>query len=57
MEDASNLSKDYTRNKIRLDVIPTLSNIAGGHKALHRRMTQLSEQSVHLDQWINEEVR
>jgi tRNA(Ile)-lysidine synthase len=42
MEDASNLSKDYTRNKIRLDVIPTLSEIAGGNKALHRSFPSLS---------------
>lgn len=36
MEDESNQTKDYTRNKIRLDVIPILADIAGGQTALHR---------------------
>jgi tRNA(Ile)-lysidine synthase TilS/MesJ len=36
MDDASNSSRDYTRNKIRLDAVPALSTIAGGNEALNR---------------------
>jgi tRNA(Ile)-lysidine synthase len=36
MEDASNSSRDYTRNKIRHDAVPPLSTIAGGNDALYR---------------------
>lgn len=36
MDDSSNLSRVYTRNKIRHDIIPPLCEIAGGNEALFR---------------------
>lgn len=63
-EDASNQERDYTRNKVRLDLIPMLQSVAGGPDALnrspplihhtailtplYRRITSLSEQSLEL---------
>ena len=35
-EDISNNERKYTRNKIRLDVIPTMEDIAGGKQSLQR---------------------
>ena len=35
-DDSSNLLKDYTRNKVRLDIVPSLADIAGGKEALFR---------------------
>lgn len=37
-EDESNLSRKYKRNKVRLDVIPLLSEICGNEQALYRYM-------------------
>lgn len=35
-EDSSNSSRKYKRNKIRLDLIPMMADIAGGEEALRR---------------------
>lgn len=51
VEDASNASPKYVRNRIRNELVPLLRNIAGGSDALHRRLDSLVEQSqlVHKD--------
>ena len=35
-EDASNAEKKYTRNKVRLDLIPLLEELVGGKTVLQR---------------------
>jgi tRNA(Ile)-lysidine synthase len=35
-EDASNKEVVYTRNKVRLNLVPLLQDIAGGTEALYR---------------------
>jgi len=44
-EDESNAERGYTRNTVRLDVVPLLEQVAGGREALQRRMGSLSKQS------------
>ena len=56
MEDASNASRDYTRNKVRLDAMPMLAQIAGGEEALAKRLLTLAHQSAQLGSWIAHEV-
>jgi tRNA(Ile)-lysidine synthase len=47
-EDTSNQSRDYKRNKVRLDLIPILSEISGGTTALEQRLSALVEQSSYI---------
>jgi tRNA(Ile)-lysidine synthase len=51
--DSSNLSKVYKRNKIRLDLIPLMTEISGGENALKCRFNSLVEQSLSLRKWID----
>jgi tRNA(Ile)-lysidine synthase len=44
-EDSSNAERDYLRNKVRLDLIPLMSSLAGSSLALQRRLLTLSQQS------------
>jgi tRNA(Ile)-lysidine synthase len=44
-EDASNQSRKYKRNKVRLDLLPLMEELAGGKGALQRRMQALAAQS------------
>jgi hypothetical protein len=44
-EDSSNQQRDYTRNIVRLDLVPLMSSLAGGDIALQRRLFGLAEQS------------
>jgi len=51
-EDASNQTTVYKRNAIRLDLIPLMSNLAGGEDALSRRLFALSNQSAEVHDLI-----
>ena len=55
-EDSSNESRDYTRNKVRLDAIPLLADLAGGAEALESRLLALSAQSNDVKQLVNFQV-
>lgn len=44
-EDESNSSNKYKRNKIRNELMPLLSEIAGGDEAIHTRFRNLEQQS------------
>ena len=44
-EDESNSSSKYKRNKIRNELIPLMSDIAGGNSALRKRISNLEQQS------------
>jgi len=44
-EDESNSSSKYKRNKIRNELMPLLSEIAGGDHALQKRFSNLEQQS------------
>ena len=44
-EDESNSSSKYKRNKIRNELIPLMSDIAGGNSALQKRISNLEQQS------------
>ncbi|MBF0279184.1 MAG: tRNA lysidine(34) synthetase TilS [SAR324 cluster bacterium] len=52
MEDPSNQSSKYLRNRIRLELIPLMNELARGE--LGKRLDNLSEQSRHLQDWIEQ---
>ncbi|MBF0287756.1 MAG: tRNA lysidine(34) synthetase TilS [SAR324 cluster bacterium] len=52
MEDTSNHSSKYLRNRIRLELLPLMKDLAKGE--LHSRMQDLSEQSAQLKEWIED---
>ncbi len=52
MEDPSNQSLQYLRNRIRLELLPLMNELARGD--LPRRLHDLSEQSEQLQQWIDQ---
>lgn len=56
-QDSSNSNRKYKRNKVRLDAIPLLHEIAGGKEALQDRLLALEEQSKHVQQMIAADVR
>ena len=55
MEDRSNQSSRYLRNRIRLELIPLLNELARGE--LNSRINDLSEQSAQLKLWIQQSKR
>ena len=54
--DNSNESRVYKRNKVRLDLLPLMEQLAGGKPALVTRFAQLAQQSEDLKEWIDSEV-
>jgi len=54
--DSSNESTVYKRNKVRLDLLPLMEQLAGGKPALATRFAQLAQQSEDLKEWIDSEV-
>ena len=52
MEDRSNQSSRYLRNRIRLELIPLMNVLARGE--IVSRIDDLSEQSAQLKQWIRQ---
>lgn len=49
-EDTSNQSSQYLRNRIRLELIPLMNELARGE--LYSRLGDLSQQSMQLQDWI-----
>jgi tRNA(Ile)-lysidine synthase TilS/MesJ len=55
-EDASNQSRKYKRNAVRLDLLPLMAELAGGTDALASRLEQLSAQSGDVRELLQMEV-
>lgn len=55
-EDWSNFSKRYKRNKIRIELLPLLSEIAGSKEALERRLLVLTDQSDEIANYFETQV-
>lgn len=55
-EDASNQSRKYKRNKVRLDLVPLLEEVVGGQEALQSRLFALAAQSLQVRKMIQSEV-
>jgi hypothetical protein len=56
-EDDSNNSSKYKRNKIRNELIPLLSEIAGGDAALQKRILNLEEQSRDISHYLSKRAQ
>jgi tRNA(Ile)-lysidine synthase len=52
MEDKSNGELTYKRNRVRLQLMPLLDELAGGADALRARVLALEDQSDQLRSWI-----
>ena len=55
MEDQSNQTNQYLRNRIRLELIPLINELVGGE--INSRINDLSEQSAQLKHWIQQSKR
>ena len=53
-EDASNQEPVYQRNRIRLQLVPLLTELIGGEDALHGRFEALAEQSEQLSSMLDD---
>lgn len=56
-EDSSNFEREYTRNIVRLDLVPLLQELAGGEEALHRRVVAIGDQSHQLRELLDREAQ
>eukprot|EP00667_Euglena_gracilis_P005548 EG_transcript_5588 len=55
MEDVSNAVPKYRRNRVRLQLLPLLAELAGGPDALQRRAAELVEQSAAVREVVRRE--
>ena len=53
MEDSTNLSSSYLRNRVRMELIPLLNQLT--REGLDSRISDLNEQSRLLREWLNKE--
>ncbi|KAJ1423907.1 hypothetical protein B484DRAFT_451739, partial [Ochromonadaceae sp. CCMP2298] len=56
-EDASNQSREYKRNAVRLDLLPLMAELSGGGEALNNRLEHLVSQSEDMREWLDVEVK
>lgn len=55
-EDITNQQRIYQRNKIRLDLIPLLTELTGSSNALSNRLLALGRQSQDLSDFLDHQV-
>ena len=53
MEDSTNLSSAYLRNRVRMELIPLLNELT--REGLHSRISDLNEQSSLFREWLDKE--
>ena len=53
MEDSTNLSSAYLRNRVRMELIPILNELT--REGLDSRIGDLNEQSSHFREWLDRE--
>lgn len=56
-EDISNQSREYKRNRVRLDLLPLMEELTGGKEALQRRLLTFAEQSQQMRALLIHSVR
>lgn len=55
-EDKSNQERDYKRNRVRLDLMPLMEDLAGNKETLERRLLGLSDQSSLVKHMLDTQV-
>ena len=55
MEDASNAEPKYKRNRVRLELLPLLDELAGSGGGLRARLAAAERQSAQLREWLEAE--
>jgi tRNA(Ile)-lysidine synthetase-like protein len=55
-EDASNQQRVYQRNKVRLDLIPLMNDLAGGSEALEARILGMEKQNQYVSSFVQEQL-
>ena len=53
MEDSTNLSPEYLRNRVRMELIPLMNELT--RQGLDSRISDLNEQSSLLREWLDKE--